>query len=124
MPFGTAAVYARLRLCRAFTDRPRVAGADERLQVAVSLGVLELRRDELVVAVARDVTEDPQGHRAVGRVRDTRERERGRKIRLVVHDARVAGRLAVPQVEAVLLLVPHEVERAVVVDVAVLEDLD
>src|SRR4051794_1576680 len=111
MPFGAAAVYARLRLCRPFTDRPRVAGADERLQVAVSLGVLELRRDELVVAVARDVTEDPQGHRAVGRVRDARERERGRKIRLVVHDARVAGRLAVPQVEADLPLFPPGVYR-------------
>src|SRR3954467_15654184 len=124
MPLGMAAVYPRLRLGRPFTDRPRVTGADERLQVAVSLGVLELRRDELVVAVARYVTENPEGHGAVGCVRDARERERGRKIRLVVRDAGVAGRLAVPQVEPVLLLVPHEVERAVVVDVAVLEDLD
>ena len=32
--------------------------------------------------------------------------------------------LAVPQVDAVLLLLPDEVEGAVVVDVAVLEDLD
>src|SRR6478735_10662265 len=114
----------RAGLRERLADRPRVAGAEQRLQVAVALGVLELRGDELVVALARDVTEDADRDRAVRLVRHARKRESSREVGLVVRDASVSDRLALLQIEAVLLLVSDEVERAVVVDVAILEDLD
>ena len=59
----------------------------------------------------------------MSRVRDTRERERRREVGFVVRDARVSRRLTVLEIEPVLLRVADEVERVVVVDVAVLEDL-
>ena len=51
-------------------DRPGVAGRDEGLQVAVSLGIVELRLHEFVVAVARNVSEDAERDDAVLRVVD------------------------------------------------------
>ena len=55
--------------------------------------VVELRCDELVVAVALDVPEDAERDDPVRRLGDARERERGGEVGLVVDDARVAGRL-------------------------------
>src|SRR5439155_4360057 len=46
------------------------------------------------------------------------------EVGLVVRQPRIAGRLPVLEVEAILLLLANGVERAVVVDVAVLVDLD
>ena len=113
----------------------------------------ELLRHQVVVDRALDATEHAERHRTVGVVRDAGEPEREARLRArrVVDEERVLARLgdvdhaqrpvrvlddallalgaepdplAVLEVDAVALLLAHVVERAVVVDVAVLEDLD
>ena len=93
------------------------------MQLAGPACVVELLLHECVVARTLDGSEHPERDDAVRRVRDARERKRGGEVGLVVRDSRLAGRLPVLQVQTVILLLADEAERAVVVDVAVLEDL-
>ena len=85
---------------------------------------LELRLHELVVGVPLDGVEHPERNDAVRPVCEPRECERGRQVGLVVHDPGTGYRRAMLEVQPVLLVVADDVEGAVVVDVAVLVDLD
>src|SRR5436190_19126512 len=134
-------------------DRPGVAGAEQCREITLALRAcsLELLRHELVVDGPLDVAQDADRRRPDGPLSEPCQGERGARLRVmrVVHeqlrlvrhvddfDATVdplphallpllakADRLPVLQVDSVRLVVADEVERAVVVDVAVLEDLD
>src|SRR5213596_3484199 len=113
----------------ALRDLPGVAGADERREVALAAlldRVGELLCHQVVVRRALDVAEHPERQLAVLVERHPRQRERLRRVLrvLVVDEAELLDRLPVLEVEPVPLLVADMVEGAVVVDVAVLQDLD
>ena len=120
---------------------------------ALRARVVDLTLEQVVVHGLLDVTEHSDGRHADGRQRQPAEREGQARLGvvLVVDEQRVlphlvdrddlggavladahaaltvgaeAHGLAVPEVDAVLLGVAHRLERVVVVDVAVLEDLD
>ena len=132
-------------------DRPGVRAVEEGAQVALALALdrgADLLVHEILVDGPVDRAEDPERHRAGGLPRQPRERERKPGIvaaGVVAEQAadrgiddlecpvgRASARRVSPQrtsspalqVEPVLLLLADDVEGAVVVDVAVLEDLD
>src|SRR6266487_1939553 len=134
-------------------DRPGVAGLEERRYVALLFGARrrELLGHQVVVDRALDVSEDPDRGRIHGGLGQAAKRERrtrldvvcvmDEQLRLVryIDDLHAAiptlpdaplilltepNRLPVLEVDPVRLVLADEVERAVVVDVAVLEDLD
>src|SRR5438093_4557806 len=130
---------------------PGLARAKQRLELALPKlrnGLLELVRHLLVVGRRLDVAEDPNRRRAARVLRQPRKRETERRlVEVRVVDERLAlafehlqrtvtklphallavlaeaNRLIVFEVDPIRLVVAHEVERAVVEDVAVLEDL-
>src|SRR5437764_1265541 len=147
-----SAIRNSLRRRRSRTSPPGHAGAEERREIALALRArrVELLGHELVVDGTLDVAQDADRRRVRRRVRQPAQGERGARLGMVrvVHeqlrlvrnvdhfDASIsalahtllallaeADRLAVLEVDPVRLVLADEVEGAVVVDVAVLEDL-